>query len=71
LCVSVEEPFPGHVLQIALEGVEETYFGYDVTTGHGKRRHTRTIKTNGLNKFLNFSVPVHDFAQGTAGGFEL
>jgi len=47
-----------------LEGLEETHYTYVIHTGSGKHRHSRTVYANGFNQFLNFSLPVYDFAMG-------
>ncbi|EAR98790.1 arrestin (macronuclear) [Tetrahymena thermophila SB210] len=61
LNINLEEPFQGHILQVTLVGLEETHFTY--TVGSGK--HRRTVHARGYNSFLNFSLPIYDFAQGT------
>ncbi|KAL4462612.1 hypothetical protein ABPG74_000442 [Tetrahymena malaccensis] len=61
LNINLEEPYQGHILQITLSGVEETHFTYSVSSG----KHRRTVYAKGLNSFLNFSLPIYDFAQGT------
>ncbi|KAL4484630.1 hypothetical protein ABPG74_019807 [Tetrahymena malaccensis] len=61
LNINLEEPFQGRILQITLSGVEETRFTYSVKSGkHHSTRHAR-----GQNNFLNFSMPVYDFSQGS------
>jgi len=47
-----------------LEGLEETHYTYDVETGIGDDKQTSTTYAHGLNQFLNFSIPVYDFAMG-------
>jgi len=50
-----------------LEGLEETHYTYvtRVGPGNGKfKKHRRIFHANGLNQFLNFSLPVYDFAMG-------
>jgi len=47
-----------------LEGLEETHFSFVVRSGTRKHRHSRTVHGHGLNQFLNFSIPVYDFAMG-------
>lgn len=49
LFINLEEPFKGHVLQVTLEGLEETHFTYTVSTGSGKYRRTKTCYAHGLN----------------------
>ncbi|KAL4505184.1 hypothetical protein ABPG72_016251 [Tetrahymena utriculariae] len=61
LNINLEEPFQGHILQVTLSGVEETHFTYTVNSG----KHRRTVYAKGLNSFLNFSLPIYDFAQGS------
>lgn len=65
------EPFPGHILQVSLEGIEETHFTYTVSSGSGKHRRTKTVYAKGLNKFLDFAIPVFDFAPGDMSTFQL
>ncbi|EAS01573.1 arrestin (macronuclear) [Tetrahymena thermophila SB210] len=61
LNINLEEPFQGHILQITLNGVEETRFTYAVRSG----KHTSTRHAIGQNNFLNFSIPIYDFSQGS------
>ncbi|KAL4484632.1 hypothetical protein ABPG74_019809 [Tetrahymena malaccensis] len=59
--INLEEPYKGHILQITLSGIEETHFTYTVKSG----KDNRTSFAKGLNNFLNFSIPVYDFSQGS------
>ncbi|KAL4452995.1 hypothetical protein ABPG73_004773 [Tetrahymena malaccensis] len=61
LNINLEEQYFGNILQITLQGLEETRYTY--TVGAGK--HHKTIYAKGKNEFLNFSIPVYDFAQGS------
>ncbi|EAR81964.1 arrestin (macronuclear) [Tetrahymena thermophila SB210] len=60
LNINLEEPFQGHILQVTLSGVEETSFTFE-THREGIRK---TIQAQGHNAFLNFQIPIYDFAQG-------
>jgi len=71
LCVQLEEPFQGHLLQITMEGAEETRFTYTYTTGTGKYRRTRTKHVHGWNMFLNYSLPIYDFSSVNNNNFVL
>ncbi|EAR81861.1 arrestin (macronuclear) [Tetrahymena thermophila SB210] len=61
LNISLEEPFQGHILQITLNGLEETSYIYTIRI----RKHTKTYYAKGYNDFLNFSIPIYDFSQGS------
>ncbi|EAR82097.4 arrestin (macronuclear) [Tetrahymena thermophila SB210] len=61
LNINLEEPYQGNILQVTLQGVEETRYTYSVRAG----KHSKTVYAKGRNEFLNFSIPVYDFAQGS------
>lgn len=65
LSLNLEESFPGHILQVSLMGIEKTRYKDKITSGmrKGGHRHVR-----GLNKFLDYVMPVYDFALGGSGG---
>ncbi|KAL4472734.1 hypothetical protein ABPG74_018683 [Tetrahymena malaccensis] len=61
LNINLEEPFQGHVVQITLNGLEQTNYIYTLRV----RKHTKTYYAKGFNDFINFSIPIYDFCQGS------
>ncbi|KAL4492612.1 hypothetical protein ABPG72_007725 [Tetrahymena utriculariae] len=65
ICINLEEPFQGHLLQINLQGFEETHFTYVGQHRVGQHVTIKTIHAKGYNEFVDFSIPVYDFALGS------
>ncbi|KAL4446088.1 hypothetical protein ABPG74_021627 [Tetrahymena malaccensis] len=64
ICINLEEPFQGHILKINLQGFEETHFSYIGQHRVGQHVTIKTIHAKGYNEFVDFSIPVYDFALG-------
>ncbi|EAS04168.1 hypothetical protein TTHERM_00533910 (macronuclear) [Tetrahymena thermophila SB210] len=65
ICINLEEPFQGHLLQISLQGFEETHFTYIGQHRVGQHVSIKTIHAKGYDQFVDFTIPVYDFAVGT------
>ncbi|EAR95554.1 arrestin (macronuclear) [Tetrahymena thermophila SB210] len=62
LYINIEEPFQGRFLQINLQGYEDVHYTYT----QGSDESERIIYAKAMNSFLNYSMPIYDFSQGTA-----
>ncbi|EAS01561.2 arrestin (macronuclear) [Tetrahymena thermophila SB210] len=63
--INLEEPFQGHVLSITLNGKEETQFTIPRQRKAGNQHQIMACQVKGFNNFLNFTIPIYDFSQGS------
>ncbi|KAL4464671.1 hypothetical protein ABPG74_011232 [Tetrahymena malaccensis] len=61
LYIRIEEPFQGYFLSVNLQGFEEVNYSYT----KGSDEEERNINIKRINNFLNYSMPIYDFSNGT------
>ncbi|KAL4464669.1 hypothetical protein ABPG74_011230 [Tetrahymena malaccensis] len=73
LYIRLDEPFQGYFLSVSLQGFEEVNYTYQYSSDNDNSDNasseSRTMFVRKTSCFLNYSMPIYDFSQGTGNQF--